>query len=96
MRAVSEGERGGGHDRRPRVPAHLALPPPLLSPERRRAANRAANNGLERKDLYTDAWAGSEWRGGKVNVLSVLIVISILTPAIGLAFAIWSYGVYWG
>lgn len=37
--------------------------------ERRRAANRAANNGLERKDLYTDAWAGSEYRGSNNNIV---------------------------
>lgn len=28
--------------------------------EYRRAANMAANNGKERKDLYTDNWDGSE------------------------------------
>jgi len=27
--------------------------------ERRRAANSAANNGRERKDLYTDNWCGA-------------------------------------
>jgi hypothetical protein len=36
----------------------------------RREANRAANNGLERKDLYTDAWAGSEYRGSSNNIVS--------------------------
>ena len=35
----------------------------------RREANRAANNGLERKDLYTDAWAGSEYRGSSNNIV---------------------------
>eukprot|EP00195_Chlamydomonas_chlamydogama_P015589 CAMPEP_0202902058 /NCGR_PEP_ID=MMETSP1392-20130828/16133_1 /ASSEMBLY_ACC=CAM_ASM_000868 /TAXON_ID=225041 /ORGANISM="Chlamydomonas chlamydogama, Strain SAG 11-48b" /LENGTH=98 /DNA_ID=CAMNT_0049588741 /DNA_START=14 /DNA_END=307 /DNA_ORIENTATION=- len=29
--------------------------------EYRRQANLAANNGRERKDLYTDNWDGSEW-----------------------------------
>ena len=31
--------------------------------EYRRAANLAANNGKERKDLYTDNWDGSEYKG---------------------------------
>jgi hypothetical protein len=28
-----------------------------------RAANEAANNGKERKDLYTDAWDGDVYKG---------------------------------
>ena len=42
---------------------------PRQEMERRREANRAANNGLERKDLYTDAWAGSEYRGSGNNIV---------------------------
>ena len=42
---------------------------PRQEMERRREANRAANNGLERKDLYTDAWAGSEYRGSSNNIV---------------------------
>lgn len=42
---------------------------PRQEMERRRAANQAANNGLERKDLYTDAWAGSEYRGSSNNIV---------------------------
>jgi hypothetical protein len=37
----------------------------------RRAANEAANNGKERKDLYTENWDGSEWKGKGFNILQV-------------------------
>lgn len=65
----------GGGSHAPRFP-HPARSPPHTrarahipyTPEYRRAANRAANNGLERKDLYTDNWAGSEYRGSQFNV----------------------------
>ena len=67
------------------------------SPERRRAANKAAfKSGRDRDDLYTDAWDGSEWKGSKVNILTVLIAISVAVPAASIAFAFWSYGRYWG
>jgi len=42
---------------------------PRQEMQMRREANRAANNGLERKDLYTDAWAGSEYRGSSNNIV---------------------------
>lgn len=64
--------------------------------ERRRRANWEANNGKERKDLYTDNWAGSEYRGSGLNVLTVLLVVSVAVPALGLLFAFKTYGVLWG
>ncbi|KAI8475538.1 MAG: hypothetical protein J3K34DRAFT_404497 [Monoraphidium minutum] len=64
--------------------------------EYRRAANRAANNGRERKDLYTDNWDGSEYKGSGFNILSLLAVLFVLTPVAGLAFAKLTYGTLWG
>jgi hypothetical protein len=52
--------------------------------------------GRERKDLYTANWDGSEYKGSNFNVLTVLAVVSVLTPLLVLAFAYWSYGLYWG
>ncbi|KAF8058884.1 hypothetical protein HT031_005452 [Scenedesmus sp. PABB004] len=62
----------------------------------RKEANRLANNGRERKDLYTEAWDGSEWKGGNVNVLTVIAAISVLVPLLGLAFAFFTFGELWG
>lgn len=64
--------------------------------ERYREANREANNGREREDLYTDNWDGDVYKGGKVNILSVLIAVSILAPIAGLVFALQTYGTLWG
>ena len=64
--------------------------------EKRREANLKANNGRDRKDLYTDNWDGSEYKGNPVNVLSIIVVVSILTPLAGLAFAYATYGKIWG
>ncbi|WIA39531.1 hypothetical protein OEZ86_005621 [Tetradesmus obliquus] len=62
----------------------------------RQEANRLANNGKERKDLYTDNWDGSEYKGSKFNILTVLALLSILTPVLGLVFAYTTFGVLWG
>ncbi|KAJ9523235.1 hypothetical protein QJQ45_024024 [Haematococcus lacustris] len=64
--------------------------------EYRRAANLAANNGKERKDLYTDNWDGSEYKGSVWNVGTLVLALFFLVPALGLAFAYWSYGTLWG
>ena len=69
---------------------------PTTTPEYRRAANAAANNGRERQDLYTDAWDGAEYKGSRWNILTLLAALSVLVPVAGLGFAYWSYGVYWG
>jgi hypothetical protein len=63
---------------------------------RRRKANLVANKGKDRKDLYTDNWDGSEYKGSKLNVLSVILIVSILTPLFGIIFAYLSYGRLWG
>eukprot|EP00241_Pyramimonas_parkeae_P009932 CAMPEP_0114255106 /NCGR_PEP_ID=MMETSP0058-20121206/17372_1 /TAXON_ID=36894 /ORGANISM="Pyramimonas parkeae, CCMP726" /LENGTH=132 /DNA_ID=CAMNT_0001369443 /DNA_START=73 /DNA_END=468 /DNA_ORIENTATION=- len=61
-----------------------------------KAANEAANNGKERKDLYSDAWDGDVYKGKeKVNILTVLIALFIGVPVLGLIFAYQSYGVLW-
>lgn len=62
----------------------------------RTQANLEANKGKERKDLYTDNWAGAEYQGSPVNTLSVIVVISLLAPLLGIAFAYLSYGKVWG
>ena len=62
----------------------------------RKAANWKANNGRDRKDLYTDAWDGSEFKGSKVNILTVILAISVLVPLGLVIFAVQSYGTLWG
>lgn len=64
--------------------------------EIRREANRRANNGRDREDLYTDNWDGDVYKGNKVNVLSVLVAISVLAPLVGIIFALQTYGTLWG
>ncbi|GAX83795.1 hypothetical protein CEUSTIGMA_g11220.t1 [Chlamydomonas eustigma] len=64
--------------------------------EYRRTANFAANNGKERKDLYTDNWDGSEWKGGRFNILTFVASLFVLVPLAGLAFAYFTYGDLWG
>eukprot|EP00775_Hariotina_reticulata_P002872 gene2872-3163_t len=64
--------------------------------EYRREANRIANNGKERKDLYTDNWDGSEYKGSSFNVLTVIALVSVLTPLLGLVFAYTTFGTLWG
>ena len=67
-----------------------------LSAEFRRQANLAANNGKERKDLYTDNWDGSEYKGSGFNILTLLALLAVLAPILGLFFAYQSYGELWG
>eukprot|EP00891_Asterochloris_glomerata_P002084 jgi/Astpho2/2084/Aster-00571 len=50
----------------------------------------------ERKDLYTDAWAGDKWKGSKFNILSLVVILFLLTPVAGLVFAYVTYGSLWG
>eukprot|EP00242_Pyramimonas_sp_CCMP2087_P010082 CAMPEP_0198206712 /NCGR_PEP_ID=MMETSP1445-20131203/10248_1 /TAXON_ID=36898 /ORGANISM="Pyramimonas sp., Strain CCMP2087" /LENGTH=138 /DNA_ID=CAMNT_0043879501 /DNA_START=56 /DNA_END=472 /DNA_ORIENTATION=- len=64
--------------------------------EEYRDANVKANNGRERKDLYTDNWDGDEYKGGGFNILTFLIILFLGVPALGLLFAYTSYGVLWG
>ncbi|KAG2444523.1 hypothetical protein HXX76_001270 [Chlamydomonas incerta] len=64
--------------------------------EYRKEANRAANNGKERKDLYTDNWDGSEYKGSPFNILTLVGALFILTPVLGLWFAYATYGELWG
>jgi hypothetical protein len=62
----------------------------------RKEANRLANNGKERKDLYTANWDGAEYKGSKFNILTVIALVSVLTPLLGLVFAYTTFGVLWG
>jgi len=64
--------------------------------QRRRDANEAANNGKDRKDLYTDNWDGSEYKGSQFNILNLLVALFVLVPVLGLVFAYFSYGDLWG
>jgi len=64
--------------------------------ERRRRANAIANNGQERKDLFTNNWDGDRYKGSPVNILTVLVALLILTPTAGLIFARLTYGTLWG
>lgn len=64
--------------------------------EYRRQANLEANNGKDRKDLYTDNWDGDVYKGSPVNILTILAAVSILVPVAGLVFAYQTYGVLWG
>lgn len=71
------------------------LPRPTVA-EYRRQANLEANNGRERKDLYTDNWDGAEYKGSPWNILNLLLALSILAPIAGLIFAFQTYGILWG
>jgi hypothetical protein len=51
---------------------------------------------VDREDLYTDNWDGSEYKGSRWNILTVLAALFILTPVAGLIFAYFSYGIVWG
>jgi len=51
---------------------------------------------IERKDLYSEKWAGDEYRGSRWNVLTVFALLFFLTPTVGLIFAYFTYGKYWG
>jgi hypothetical protein len=55
-----------------------------------------ANNGVDRKDLYTDNWDGSEYKGSALNIGTVLAFIAVAAPLAGLYFAYATYGVLWG
>ena len=46
--------------------------------------------------MYTDNWGGDKWKGDKVNVLSIIVVVSILGPLVGLVFAYLTFGKLWG
>ena len=46
--------------------------------------------------LNSDTWAGDAWTGSKFNILTVIIIVSLLAPVLGLVFAWQTYGVYWG
>jgi hypothetical protein len=61
-----------------------------------RQANWEANKGKERKDLYTEKWDGAEYKGSPINVLTIILIVSVLTPLIGVIFALRSYGTLWG
>uniref|UniRef100_A0A7R9T639 Uncharacterized protein n=1 Tax=Ostreococcus sp. 'lucimarinus' TaxID=242159 RepID=A0A7R9T639_9CHLO len=63
---------------------------------RRQFANRRANNGKDRKDLYTDNWDGSEYKGSSFNILSLVAALFVLVPLGLLIFAYTSYGTLWG
>ncbi|GAB5353787.1 hypothetical protein AAMO2058_000063900 [Amorphochlora amoebiformis] len=63
---------------------------------RRREANRMANNGREREDLYTDAWDGDRYKGSSFNILTVLVLVSVAAPVTGVVFALATYGKLWG
>jgi hypothetical protein len=67
-----------------------------VNAEQWRAANWEANMGKERKDLYTEKWDGAEYKGSPLNVLTVILIVSVLVPAIGIVFALRSYGILWG
>jgi len=63
---------------------------------RRKYANRRANNGRDRKDLYSENWDGSEYKGDSRNILTFVGALFILTPLGLLVFAYTSYGTLWG
>jgi hypothetical protein len=89
------GPRAAPYHRR-RFTLQRLISHPSLPTERRRKANFEANNGKERKDLYTDNWDGDSYKGSQINVLTVLAAVTVLAPLIGLYFAFQSYGVLWG
>jgi hypothetical protein len=75
---------------------HTSTTPTQQELEWRRQANIEANNGKERKDLYTDNWDGDVYKGSKFNVLTVILLASVVAPLAGLIFAYQTYGILWG
>jgi len=61
-----------------------------------RKANWEANNGRERKDLYTENWDGDVYKGSRWNILNLLIILFVAVPLFGLLFAYQTYGTLWG
>lgn len=57
-------------------------------------AEARASQGESR--LQSDNWDGDVYIGSRWNELSILYLIFMLTPLLGLLFAWASYGVYWG
>ncbi len=58
------------------------------------ASEARASQGEAR--LQSDKWDGDVYIGSRWNELSVLYLIFLVTPLVGLLFAWLSYGVYWG
>lgn len=65
---------------------------------REEIARRRAVNDVAYRDrrLNSDAWEGSEYKGSKVNILTLLVALFLLVPVLGLGFAYKTYGVLWG
>lgn len=65
---------------------------------REEIARRRAVNDVAYRDrrLNSDAWEGSEYKGSKYNILTLLVALFLLVPVLGLAFAFQTYGVLWG
>jgi len=65
---------------------------------REEIARRRAVNDVAYRDrrLNSDAWEGSEYKGSKVNILTLLVALFVLVPVLGLGFAYNTYGVLWG
>jgi hypothetical protein len=65
---------------------------------REELARRKAANEVTYRDrrLNSDAWEGSEYRGSRWNILTLLAALFVLVPVLGLAFAYQTYGVLWG
>jgi hypothetical protein len=65
---------------------------------REELARRKAANEVTYRDrrLVSDAWDGSEFRGSKFNILTLLVILFVAVPVVGLGFAYKTYGVLWG
>ena len=67
-----------------------------LSLIRERYLEAEARASKSEARLYDANWDGDVYVGSRWNELSVLYLIFLLTPILGLFFAWMSYGVYWG
>lgn len=67
-----------------------------VAADTQKAARAEAKKRIDRADLYTDNWGGDKWKGGKVNVLSIILAVSVLVPLGGLLFAYLTFGTLWG
>lgn len=90
VRACCAGDRDASRSARPAAPCAPLSPGDAVFPAPQ------ANNGKERKDLYTDNWDGSEYKGSQFNILNLLVVLFIGVPVLGLVFAYQTYGTLWG
>ncbi len=84
---------------RPRPEPHAATAPQNLGTERQLSGMRVVQAGgtsREHQICRMTLACVVRYAGSQFNILNVILVVSVLTPLLGIAFALWSYGTLWG